>query len=124
MQSGFTRLSKPVKPADLLDAVQRLLAVPLASKRNVAPGPPVIVSGDRKAIKIFIVDDDSGVRDATRAFLEKAGYDVAVFASAAVKRSARPAHLTWRPGRADRPKPGEHHALRVLPELRCAPQLS
>ncbi len=80
--SGFTSLSKPVKPADFLDAVRHLLAAPPAAPKRVEAVPGMVRFDLRSAAKIFVVDDDAGVRDATRELVQKAGYDVAVFASA------------------------------------------
>jgi two-component system CheB/CheR fusion protein len=72
------RLSKPVKLADLTQVIQRLLAVsqsavakraPRSAEPGGAPGSPTI----------FIVDDDSHIREGLREVLEENGRVVEAF---------------------------------------------
>ena len=82
------QLNKPVKPKELTEAIQRLLAAPAAAPAEHAPqideaaassGPPVI----------FVVDDDSHVREAMRTVLEDDGRFVETYASCEAFLEAR-----------------------------------
>ena len=67
------QLNKPIKLKDLTQAIQRLLPISQSAAHphakhpaEAAPGPPVI----------FVIDDDSHVREGIRAVLEQAGRTV------------------------------------------------
>ena len=69
------QLNKPVKLDELTQVIQRLLPVSQAGAPQSEPGGS---SGERL---IFIVDDDSNVREGLRSLLEQNGWTVADFAS-------------------------------------------
>ncbi len=74
------RLNKPVKPAELTDAVQELLPHP----DGPSTPPPVPSPHAPRAVPdthvIFLVDDDANLRDAVRLVLEDDGRTVRDFA--------------------------------------------
>ena len=86
------QLNKPVKLKEMTQVIQRLLAiphaVPTAGARHPAeaatrPGPPTI----------FVVDDDSNVREAIRAVLEEDGRTVEAYSTCEAFLAAyRPGH--------------------------------
>jgi two-component system, chemotaxis family, CheB/CheR fusion protein len=76
--SGSVRLTKPVKPEQLLQAVRQLLP-PLPKKetpKTAAPGADAATEAT-----IFVIDDDRGVREAIAELLTNAGYSVQSFAN-------------------------------------------
>ena len=77
---GSIRLIKPAKPDELLQAVQQLLAAPLAGE-ELAAAVPGAASDARPAATVFVVDDNRGVREAMREVLSTASYRVEAFAS-------------------------------------------
>jgi two-component system, chemotaxis family, CheB/CheR fusion protein len=80
------RLTKPVKPDALLQAVQRYLAAPPAGE-----GPSQSPPAAAEAATVFIVDDDKSVRETMRALLEQAGYRVQAFAGGEALLAGHPA---------------------------------
>jgi two-component system CheB/CheR fusion protein len=72
------QLSKPVKPAELVQAIRGLLppAAPVASPR---PDPHPRETPDAQVI--FLVDDDRNIRETVRTLLEDDGRTVSDFAS-------------------------------------------
>ncbi len=74
------RLSKPVKLKELSQVIQRLLAVsqPAAEQRAPRSTDP---NGGSDSPMIFIVDDDSHIRQGLRELLEESGQVVADFAT-------------------------------------------
>lgn len=80
-ESGSIRLTKPVKPAELLRVVQQLLAAPPPSEEKVVTPPAELAEAGAPAT-IFVIDDDRGVRDAMRELLATAGYRVETHVSA------------------------------------------
>ena len=64
------QLNKPVKVKEITQVIQRLLAIPVQKKVNVASGPV-----------IFIVDDDTQIRETMRPVLEAEGHTVKGYAS-------------------------------------------
>ncbi len=83
-------LNKPVKLTELTQAIQRLLTGPRSRASHPAeaigrPGPPII----------FVVDDDSQIRETIRAVLEEEGRTVEDYASCEAFLDA------YRPGPAD-----------------------
>jgi len=74
------RLTKPVKPDQLSQAVQQILAA-LQSGEKPEAAPTLVPAGAPTAATIFVVDDNQGVREAMREILANAGYRVEAFAS-------------------------------------------
>ncbi len=74
------RLSKPVKLTELTDVTQRLLAMSQAAGAKRAPLSPEPGGGPASPI-IFIVDDDSHIREGLREMLEESGRIVEDFAT-------------------------------------------
>ncbi len=87
-----TTLHKPVKVQELTQAIQRLLSPAQPTAQMPAPSPAESASASRSAV-IFVVDDDSNVREAIRAVLEDDGYAVESFATGEAFLAA------YRPGR-------------------------
>ena len=73
------QLNKPVRPKDMIQAIQRLLAAtpPLmkASTESKTRATVEVEATDT----IHVVDDDAGIRESLRALLEDAGYAVALY---------------------------------------------
>ncbi|HEY9344850.1 MAG TPA: response regulator, partial [Inquilinus sp.] len=87
------QLNKPVKPRELGQAIQRLLATaPSSALPHIAS--PAEGAGDPGEPVIFIVDDDSHVRDGIRSVLEEDGRIVEDYASCEAFLEA------YHPGRA------------------------
>jgi two-component system CheB/CheR fusion protein len=86
------RLNKPVKLKELMQLIQRLLpASPVAPPSRVTKADEQ--GADSGAPVIFVVDDDSGIRDAVRSVLEEDGRTVKDFADGEAFLEA------YRPGR-------------------------
>ena len=93
-------LSKPVRAAELAQAVQRLLAArPVAPSRAVRrePSADAPTASPSAAVlatpTVFVVDDDDGIRAAMRAMLEEHGIDVEDYGDGAAFLAAlRPGH--------------------------------
>jgi two-component system CheB/CheR fusion protein len=73
------RLNKPVKLAELTQVIQRLLPKSQSAPRAHTPHPSEAIPGHGPVI--FVVDDDSQVRDAMRAVLEGDGRTVETYSS-------------------------------------------
>jgi two-component system CheB/CheR fusion protein len=74
------QLNKPVKSADVMQAIQRLLAIsPAASHSPVARRSEAVRAAAPPVI--FVVDDDSHVREGIRSLLEADGRTVEDFAT-------------------------------------------
>ena len=104
------QLHKPVKSNELTRAIQRLLVPPQSTARQPPhPAEPVRKSGPPV---IFIVDDDSQVREAIRNVLEEDGRIVEDYASCEAFLEA------YRPGREllppDRRVPARHERTRIV----------
>jgi two-component system, chemotaxis family, CheB/CheR fusion protein len=69
------QLNKPVKLKELTQVIQRLLPISQSAVDSAAPSPAEAASHPGAPI-IFVVDDDSHVREAIRAVLEKDGRTV------------------------------------------------
>jgi len=69
------QLNKPVKLGELTQVIQRLLPVSQAGAPQFEP------AGSSDAPLIFVVDDDSNVREGLRSLLEQDGWTVADYAS-------------------------------------------
>jgi two-component system CheB/CheR fusion protein len=74
------QLNKPVKPAEITEAIRKLLppTIPLVAGRGPIKSPET----EKDARKVFIVDDDRHIRDVVRAVLEDDGRTVQDFVSA------------------------------------------
>jgi two-component system, chemotaxis family, CheB/CheR fusion protein len=76
-------LNKPVKPGVLLQVIQRLLArtrKPLNTEREASARPGEIsIPATRSTV--YVVDDDSNVRQAARSVLEDGGHTVETYAT-------------------------------------------
>lgn len=92
---GTIRLTKPVKPSELIQTIADLL-MPQAPAPQVMTQPCVEPDGHDDAPVIFVVDDESGVRAALRSVLEDDGRVVEDYAGAAAFLAAFDA---GRPGR-------------------------
>jgi two-component system, chemotaxis family, CheB/CheR fusion protein len=80
-QGGHLHLNKPVKAKELIDLIGHCLA----EKRPTAQlssRPPAEAAGDRlRQPTMFVVDDDSAVREAMRDLLQADGRTVEIYAS-------------------------------------------
>ena len=86
------RLSKPVKLRELTDVIQRLLAVVQSAAEPRGP-PPVAEGHDTLTPVVYVVDDDSHIREALRSMIEDFGMDVEDFGACEAFLEA------YRPGR-------------------------
>lgn len=75
------QLNKPVKLKELTQVVQRLLQRSQSSRRPRARHPAQAVAGRRGSSVIFVVDDDSNIREGIRRVLEEDGRIVEDYAS-------------------------------------------
>ena len=83
-EGGHLHLNKPVKARDLITLIRRCLAEPdpLARASIRQPSEPSEVVGDgAQPPTIFVVDDDSAVREALRDLLLGDGLTVEIYAS-------------------------------------------
>jgi two-component system, chemotaxis family, CheB/CheR fusion protein len=78
LRSGSLRLNKPVKLEELAQAVQRLLEKSHLGEQDVEKAD---AAGDLQTPTVFVVDDDTHVRDAICAVLEQEGRNVKGYAS-------------------------------------------
>jgi two-component system CheB/CheR fusion protein len=90
-QGGHLHLNKPVRAKELTDLIQRCLAVSRLSAQ-ASSRQPAKVTGD--GATIFVVDDDSAVREALRELLQEDGRTVETYASSEAFLDV------YRPGRA------------------------
>jgi two-component system, chemotaxis family, CheB/CheR fusion protein len=86
-RQNCVQLNKPVKSKELAHVIQRLLAMPPAAH------PPHAAPDGGPAPTIFVVDDDSNVREALRGVLEEDGRIVEGYATCEAFLQ------TYRPGR-------------------------
>ena len=92
-QGGHLHLNKPVKGRELITLIRRCLAE-LHSPAQADIRQPREISGDGpRPPTIFVVDDDSAVREALRDLLREDGRTVEIFASSEAFLDA------YRPGR-------------------------
>ncbi len=75
------QLSKPVKPAALMRAIQELLTDPAVEAGRSVTLPRLAAAGGKGTHAIFIVDDDRTIRDTVRMLLEEQGHLVHDFAT-------------------------------------------
>jgi two-component system CheB/CheR fusion protein len=83
------QLNKPVKPTELMEVIQRLLSI---SQTATHPQPAETVLSPVSPV-VFVVDDDSLVREAIRCVLEEDGRTVEAYSSCEAFLDA------YRPGR-------------------------
>jgi two-component system CheB/CheR fusion protein len=74
------QLNKPVKPAELMKVIQRLLSISQAATHPRLPPPAETVLSPVSPV-VFVVDDDSHVREAIRCVLEEDGRTVEAYSS-------------------------------------------
>ena len=79
-QHGSIHLNKPVKAKDLICIVQQLLAQPEPSIPNSVRPLPAQHSASTSAA-VYVIDDDSSIRETLRDLLADCGYAVATFAN-------------------------------------------
>ncbi len=73
-------LNKPVKLAELTEVIQRLLSMRPAAERSQAPHTGEANINPERPV-IFVIDDDSHIREGIRAVLEEEGRTVEDFAT-------------------------------------------
>jgi two-component system, chemotaxis family, CheB/CheR fusion protein len=84
------KLDKPVKLRELTLAIQQIMALPASIER---PAHPAAVTGSSVHPVIFVVDDDSAVREAIREVLEYEGRRVQTYSDCeAFIEAYRPGH--------------------------------
>jgi two-component system CheB/CheR fusion protein len=76
---GCVQLSKPMRPEELMRAIQRLL--PMSQSARAARPPSYESSRDTAMPVVFVVDDNSHLREAMRTVLEDSGRIVETYAS-------------------------------------------
>ena len=80
-RGGHLHLNKPVKARELIDLIRRCLAE-ARPPAPASPRQPAEADGDgQRPPAIFVVDDDSAVREALRDLLQADGRTVEVYAS-------------------------------------------
>ncbi|HXA22680.1 MAG TPA: response regulator, partial [Acetobacteraceae bacterium] len=90
-EGGHLHVNKPVKAKELMSLIQRCLAEP---RRPASIRQPAEVAGNGpQAQTIFVVDDDSAVREAMRDLLQEDGRTVEIYTSSEAFLEA------YRPGR-------------------------
>jgi two-component system CheB/CheR fusion protein len=90
---GCVQRNKPVGPEELTHLIQTLLAEPRQPTVRADPFPQAESKGDTLRSTIFVVDDESSVREAMGGLLEEEGWAVEVYASGEAFLDA------YRPGR-------------------------
>jgi two-component system, chemotaxis family, CheB/CheR fusion protein len=91
-QEGHLHLNKPVKAKELMSLIRRRLAG-AQPPAQASTRPPAEVAGGPRPPTIFVVDDDSAVREALRDLLQQDGRAVEIYASSEAFLHA------YRPGR-------------------------
>ena len=76
------RLNKPVRLAELSEAIQRLLPLSRASPRRAEAAVSILPAMPSARPLVFLVDDDAHVREAIRTVLEDDGYAVEEYPTA------------------------------------------
>jgi two-component system, chemotaxis family, CheB/CheR fusion protein len=80
-QGGHLHLNKPVKARELTDLIQRSLAESQPSRQASTRQPAEAVGDGLRSSTIFVVDDDSAVREALGDLLREDGRTVEIYAS-------------------------------------------
>ena len=78
-EGGHLHLNKPVKAKELMDLIRRCLAQPPPAVK-ASTRQPALAGGPRLPT-VFVVDDDSAVREAMRDLLQQDGRTVELYAS-------------------------------------------
>jgi two-component system CheB/CheR fusion protein len=76
---GCVHLNKPVRAPELMRLAQRLLAESRVAAREQALSPPLRAEALRRQT-VFVIDDDSALREVMRDLLQEHGYAVEMFA--------------------------------------------
>ena len=92
-QQDCVRLNKPVKSKELTQVIQRLLQISQSAAHSQAPHAAETASSTEPEV-IFVVDDDSHIREGIRAVLEDDGQTVEDYPTCEAFLEA------YRPGRA------------------------
>jgi two-component system CheB/CheR fusion protein len=79
-QGGHLHLNKPVKARELMELIRRCLAAALPQVQASTQGPAE-TARKRRPPTIFVVDDDSTVREALRDLLQEDGRTVETYTS-------------------------------------------
>jgi two-component system CheB/CheR fusion protein len=79
-RQGYTHLNKPVKAQELTRFVQQLLARPRPAP-HASTRQPAESDGGARPETVFVVDDDSSLREAMRELLQAEGRRVEIYAS-------------------------------------------
>jgi two-component system, chemotaxis family, CheB/CheR fusion protein len=79
-QKDCLQLNKPVKPSELIQAIQHLLPRSQSLSPLRAPQSPRVSAPPAKPV-IFVVDDNSHVREAIRSVLEQEGHVVETYST-------------------------------------------
>jgi len=77
---GCVHLNKPVRAKELTRLAQRLMAKPSSASPASTQQPPIGLDGV-EASTVFVVDDDSAIRESMRELLHENGYAVQLFAN-------------------------------------------
>src|SRR5205085_3951887 len=75
---GCVHLNKPVRAKELTRVAQRLMAKPSSAPPASMQQPPICLEGGEEST-IFVVDDDSAIREMMRDLLHEHGYAVEIF---------------------------------------------
>jgi two-component system CheB/CheR fusion protein len=79
---GCVHLNKPVRAPELMRLAQRLLAEPQVAPRENVVSSPLCTEAPRRQT-VFVVDDDSALREVMRDLIQEHGYAVEMFADGA-----------------------------------------
>jgi two-component system, chemotaxis family, CheB/CheR fusion protein len=90
---GCAQRYKPVRAEELTHLIQSLLAESRQPTMRADPSPQAEPQGDMLRPTIFVVDDESSVREAMRELLQEEGWEVEVYSSGEAFLEA------YRPGR-------------------------
>jgi two-component system, chemotaxis family, CheB/CheR fusion protein len=92
-RGGHLHLNKPVRAKELTDLIQRCLAESRLSAQAISRQPAEATGDVPRPPTIFVVDDDSAVRQAIRDLLQQDGRTVEIYSSSEAFLEA------YRPGR-------------------------
>ena len=81
VSSGCQHINKPVRSADLVEMVQKLLSLAKSTSEN--PPHTLPVRDKAEVSTVYVIDDDAAIREGVRELLVSAGYAVQVFADGA-----------------------------------------
>ena len=92
-QSGCVQRYKPIRAEELTHLIQSLLVESRRPTIRADPSPQAGPQGDMLRPTIFVIDDESPVREAMRELLQEEGWEVEVYSSSEAFLEA------YRPGR-------------------------